>query len=140
MAKKKLLEIIFVVACLIIIGFFIYTILSPTSSAEDGLASLKPSLTKDGPILIASVESNKHVEQRDVCYTIIEGEVSNIGTKSADTTIRCRPTIYPIVEVNIQASKRIGEVGVGDTTSFSIKREVECGQELRFDCSAEESS
>ena len=139
MNKKTIKEMLFIILSVTIITYFIYVIITPSSAGEEGLASLKPSLeTENKPILVVSVEDSYFDTEDQNCKIIVNGSVTNIGEQTAEEVmIRCRPSVYPIVETNIQASKQIGTINYTEKIDFQVERTIECDQKIRFDCTAE---
>ncbi len=139
MNKKTIKEMLFIILSVTIITYFIYVIITPSSVGEEGLASLKPSLeTENKPILVVSVEDSYFDTEDQNCKIIVNGSVTNIGEQTAEEVmIRCRPSVYPIVETNIQASKQIGTINYTEKIDFQVERTIECDQKIRFDCTAE---
>ena len=136
--SKNLLELLFVIFSLIIIGYLIYVINAPPAKQQGGLALLRISLTSTGkPILIVSLEPQELKEENGACFSVIKGSVKNTGDRDAeDAVITCEPPILSFSE-NIQASKEIGSIAAGQKSPFEIEKEVECGKEIRLICSAE---
>lgn len=139
MEKKVVVELFFVVFSILVISYFILAIVISSPEREEELASLSLGVTiKHTPILVVSLDSFDYQTKGEKCFISINGTVTNIGDENAeDITIRCRPCIYPVVDINIQASKKIRNLNISDSTFFEIEREIECGSKLRFDCSAE---
>ncbi len=139
MDKKTIKEMLFVVLSIIVIVYFVYVIITPSSAGGNGLDSLKPSLEiENKPILVVSLEDSYFGFKEEKCTVHVNGSITNIGEEIAeDVMVRCRPAVYPIVETNIQASKQIGEINYTEKVDFDLEREIECGQQFRFDCVAE---
>ena len=139
MNKKNIREALFVIISATIIIYFIYTIITPSAAEAEGLASLKPSLESENkPILVVSVEDSYYESENEKCTVTINGTVTNLGRQEAkEVKIRCRPAIYPIVETNIQASKKIPNIDYTEKIDFQLSREIECEQKIRFECTAE---
>jgi len=139
MDKKTVVELFFVVFSILVISYFILAIAISSSPDEEGLASLSPGVTlKDTPILVVSLESSDYQTKEGKCFIAVNGTVTNIGDEAAeDITVRCRPCIYPVVDIEIQASKKLEDLNGSESTFFELEREIECGSKLRFDCVAE---
>ncbi|HJX50875.1 hypothetical protein A3K73_07265 [Candidatus Pacearchaeota archaeon RBG_13_36_9] len=141
MRKKSInpLEVLFVIFSLLVIGYFIYIINVPPAEEAGGLASLRPGLTlTDKPILAVSIESQSFKTENNACFSIIRGDVENLGGEIAEeSVIRCKPSIYPPAETKTEASKKISSIAAGQKSSFEIETEIKCRDNIRFNCMAE---
>ncbi len=137
--SKKLLELLFVVFSLVVIGYFIYVINVPPAKEQGGLASLRPGLTlTNKPIITVSVDSQSFKTENGACFSIIRGNAENLGDEAAEeVNINCKPSVYPFAENSIQASKKIGNIIAGQKSYFEIETEIKCGQDIRFNCVGE---
>ncbi len=136
--SKNLLELLFVIFSLVIIGYFIYVINSPPPRQQSGLASLMPQLTSTGkPIITVSVDSQIFWRENGKCFTSIEGTAKNIGdTFSEIVAIECNPPIISFEE-QMPVKEEIGRIDVGQKNHFKIDSDIVCGKEIKLNCIAE---
>jgi len=135
--SKNLLEVLFIIFSLVIIGYFIYVINSSPSKEPGGLASLMPELTlTDKPVITVLADSQVFWKENGKCFTSIEGTAKNIGdTFSEMVTIECNQPILSFEEA-ILVKEEIGRIEPGQNNHFNINSEIPCGKEIKLNCAA----
>ena len=134
MNKRRLMELFVVGLFIILVGYFIILV----ASGSFGQERSSTADNKECPILVVSLESSDYQRNSEGCFVVINGSLINLGDKTAeDTIVRCRPSVYTVIETEIQASKKIGDLEAGKQIFFEVERSMECSERFKFDCIAE---